>query len=140
MARWSGQATRDSGRTEGDTDMELIHVHAGTFKDASPSRRQTAVAIAFALVVAVGAVAFAVSSRPASSGGGLTPEQVVIQAEVADRLAAGAARSSSNVDQIVIRAEVADRLAADAARSGLTPEQVIIQAEVADRLAGFKTK
>jgi hypothetical protein len=118
--------------------MELIHQHAGTYKPSAPASRVPRTAIAAALLAVAAltlfalATAFGPSSAPAA---GLSAQQIVIRAEVADRQAAQSTSTGLSAQQLVIRAEVADREAASGRPAGLSPQQIVIRGEISDRLA-----
>ncbi|MEA2609656.1 MAG: hypothetical protein QOJ75_1899 [Chloroflexota bacterium] len=106
---------------------------AGTKVALAPSALIGLVGAALLAGGTLGAVLFAQPAQlpvAQSAGQGLSPQQIVIRGEVADRLAQSAGQGLSP-QQIVIRGEVADRLAQSASQ-GLSPQQIVIRGEIAD--------
>jgi hypothetical protein len=110
-----------------------------TTSSASPSRQRW-LAVGVIATFACVALVLAISSRPATSptdlasgNTGISAQQLVTRAEIADRYGV-AGTSGLSPQQIVTRSEVSDRYDIGG-RSDLSPQQIVVRGEVADRYA-----
>src|SRR5262245_9718549 len=96
-----------------------------------PSVRAIVAGVAAALVGAA-AVLLATGGfdRSTNASESLNAEQIVIRAEVQDRLEALKFTPAFSADRSVVQAEVQDRLAGLAASSGSKADPMVVQAEV----------
>jgi hypothetical protein len=117
--------------------MEAVHMSTTTIKRSasSPPLRAMGLAIAVAVILAVATFlligGFGGSTSTTES---INREQIVVQAEVQDRLDALGMSKGFSADSIVTQAEVQDRLGSSSTTRGLGADPIVIGAEVQDRL------
>ena len=127
----AAQNARRNGGSTMETALSTRINHARTW--SPPLRAAIAAVITVVLVAALVLVTSQANPLVGQAHGALSPQQIVIRGEFADRLAQSASGWLSP-QQILIRGEVADRMAMSVG-AGLSPQQIVIRGEVADRMA-----